>query len=266
VPGGTFNRNNDSGYPATLSAFRLDRYEITVGRFRKFVGAYTQNMIQSGAGKNPNNASDSGWNTSWNSNLPADAAALRASVKCSSGQQNANYETWSDAAGNNEERPINCLDWYVANAFCAWDGGRLPTEAEWNYAAAGGSEQRVYPWGSTVPGANANLAAYNCYSWGTGGSDCVNVVTNIAPVGFISAGAGKWGQADLAGNMWEWAVDVFVTPLPQSVCTNCSILTGTGPRVARGGSWSQPAWSVETTYRTSGPYQTGQGARCARAE
>ena len=50
------------------------------------------------------------------------------------------------APGANESLPINCITWYEAFAFCAWDGGFLPTEAEWNYAAAGGSEQRAYPW------------------------------------------------------------------------------------------------------------------------
>jgi sulfatase modifying factor 1 len=51
----------DRSYPVTVSDFRLDAYEITVGRFRKFVAAYSQNMLPTGAGKNPNNASDPGW-------------------------------------------------------------------------------------------------------------------------------------------------------------------------------------------------------------
>jgi len=55
-----------------------------------------------------------------------------------------------------------------SHAFCIWDGGFLAGEAEWNYAAAGGSEQRSYPWGSTVPGANAKLAVYGCYYNGSG--------------------------------------------------------------------------------------------------
>ena len=269
VPGGTFNRNNNGSYPATISNFRLDRYEITVGRFRKFVAAYSQNMIPSGAGKNPNNPSDSGWNTGWNSTLPADAAALKTSVKCSSGQQNSNYETWSDTAGGNENRPINCLLWQVANAFCAWDSGRLATEAEWNYAAAGGSEQRDYPWGSTVPGGNSVLAVFGCYAWSGGEYGCVNVATNIGPVGSTPAGNGKWGQADLAGNMREWVVDLWSDPLAQATCNNCSNLIGSGARVLRGGSWSEEAAWLQTNYRSYSNdygYSTAQGARCARAE
>ncbi len=62
IPAGTFNRGNDASYTATLNDFRLDAYEITVGRFRKFVATYSQNMTTSGAGKNPNNPSDAGWN------------------------------------------------------------------------------------------------------------------------------------------------------------------------------------------------------------
>ncbi len=48
-------------------------------------------------------------------------------------------------AGSNENQPINCVTWYEAFAFCISDGGYLPTAAEWNYAAAGGSDQRAYP-------------------------------------------------------------------------------------------------------------------------
>jgi len=74
----------------------------------------------------------SGWDSTWNTNLAANTAALRTALKC-----DATYQTWTDTAGSNESKPVNCLDWYTAFAFCAWDGGRLATEAEWNYAASG---------------------------------------------------------------------------------------------------------------------------------
>ncbi|MCX5743980.1 MAG: SUMF1/EgtB/PvdO family nonheme iron enzyme [Proteobacteria bacterium] len=157
VPGGTYARSYDvsgdgrypdGSYGATVSDFRLDKYEVTVGRFRQFMaaGLGTQaNAPLVGAGAHPNIAA-SGWNASWNGSLATDMAALVAAVKC-----NATYQTWTDVPGGNESRPMNCIDWYEAMAFCAWDGGFMPTEAEWNYAATGGSEQRAYPW-SSPPG------------------------------------------------------------------------------------------------------------------
>jgi|SRR5580704_4705762 sulfatase modifying factor 1 len=60
--------------------------------------------------------------------------------------------TWTPSPSGSENLPINCVDWAEAYAFCIWDGGFLPSDAEWEYAAAGGSEQREYPWGSALPG------------------------------------------------------------------------------------------------------------------
>jgi formylglycine-generating enzyme len=140
VPGGSYNRSNDARYPATVSSFRLDRFEV-VGRFRKFVAAYPGSKPKAGDGAHPLIAG-SGWDAAWDANLPADKPTLVALSKCDS-----SFQTWTDAPGANENLPMNCMSWYEALSFCAWDGGRLPTEAEWNDAAAGGSEQRVCPWG-----------------------------------------------------------------------------------------------------------------------
>jgi formylglycine-generating enzyme len=261
VPGGSFNRGNNSNSAATVSDFRLDLYEVTVGRMRKFVAAYGAGWRPSnGSGKNPNNAADSGWTGgTWNSLLPTDLSALTTSLACS-----PTYQTWATAVGTAvaESRPQNCLTWYVAHAFCIWDNGRLPTEAEWNYAAAGGTDQRLYPWSSVGPGANANLAAYGCYYNGTG---TCSAVTNIAPVGLINAGNGKWGHADMAGNVMEWVRDLYQNSYP-TPCTDCALLTApSSTPVVRGGSYQDSATNITTTYRDSDlPFRYPIGVRCAR--
>lgn len=112
IPGGTFYRSydgltfTDKSYPATISDFRLDLHEITVGRFRNFVAAYPGNMPTAGAGKNPNNPSDPGWSPEWNTDgsMPADQTALITAVKCDSG-----FQTWTDSPAGNETRPMNCI-------------------------------------------------------------------------------------------------------------------------------------------------------------
>jgi len=98
VTGGTFNRSNDPNYPATVSDFRLDTYEITVGRLKKFVAAYVQPA--GGSGKNPNNPSDPGWDTAWNTGSLANAGTLADAVKCDPTHQ-------AYTAGN-DALPMNC--------------------------------------------------------------------------------------------------------------------------------------------------------------
>src|ERR1051325_8185214 len=152
VTGGSYFRSydvaddgnfSDKSAPATISGFRLDKYEVTVARFRAFVEqdqGTQSNPPVVGSGTHPH-LPGSGWQAPWTQNLPADKAALIAGLAC-----DAAFQTWTDTPYANENKPMNCLSWYEAAAFCAWDGGFLPTEAEWNYAAAGGDEQRAYPW------------------------------------------------------------------------------------------------------------------------
>jgi sulfatase modifying factor 1 len=252
VVAGSFHRSHDPIRPATLSAFRLDVYEVTVGRFRKFVDAYPASKPVAACGKNPNNADDPGWESAWDSSLPPTAEGLRAALAC------AERASWSDSPGNAETLPINCLSWYEAYAFCIWDGGRLPTEAEWNYAAAGGAEERPYPWSSSA----SDESIDGTYATYCSSSPCV-----MRPVGNRSPkGDGRWGQADLAGGVREWVQDYYLTY--SSECFDCAALSGGGARVRRGGSYADSPPFLLTAYRESAtPADRNEkvGVRCARS-
>mgnify|MGYP003377341929 CR=1 FL=1 len=136
VPGGTFLRSYDvardssSGSdtaPATVSGFVLDKFEVTVGRFRAFVNAgkgVRSAAPVEGTGAH-RNIPGSGWRAAWNEMLITSRDALSAALQCE-----AFYQTWTDRPGANERRPLTCVTWYEAMAFCIWDGGFLPTEAE----------------------------------------------------------------------------------------------------------------------------------------
>ncbi|WP_438035821.1 formylglycine-generating enzyme family protein [Sorangium sp. So ce204] len=261
VPGGTFNRDNHPAYPATVSGFSLDRFEVTVGRFRRFVEAYPGSRPVAGEGVHPL-IEGTGWDAGWESNLPADATALKAAVAgCKSP-----YQTWTDEPGGNEHLPMNCLNWYEAFAFCAWDGGRLPTEAEWNYAAAGGIEQRQYPW-STPAGSTTidpSHAVYDCTGDGSAPGACTP--SDIQPAGSRSpAGDGKWGQADLSGNLWEWVLDSYA--LYPSQCDDCASLADASTRAVRGGGCYESAPFLLSSSRIVGyPFERHYfvGARCVK--
>jgi sulfatase modifying factor 1 len=248
VPGGTFFRSYDGtpeypnmGFPATVSAFRLDKYEVTVSRFRRFVNAGLGTQPSpplAGAGAHATLA-DSGWDPTWNARLSADTTALVAHLNCG-----APLQSWSDVPGSNESRPINCVTWLEAMAFCAWDGGYLPTEAEWNYAAAGGSEQREYPWPNTPDGlvdcSYANYAANAPCSYSEG---------HLMPVGSESPkGDGRWGQADLAGNVFEYTLDWDTEPYTNP-CNDCANVTPGTLRMIRGGQSGEGAYQIRTAFR-----------------
>jgi sulfatase modifying factor 1 len=260
ITGGTYSRSNDINYPATISDFRLDKYEITVARFREFLSAGRGTRVkppEAGSGAHPKIAG-SGWDSAWETSLVA--AGLAAAVKC-----DATYGTWTDVSGPNENKPINCITWFEAFAFCIWDGGRLPTEAEWNYAAAGGDVQREYPWGFTVPAANAALAVHGCYYNALDAGTCSSSA-NIAPVGSVPAGNGRWGQADLAGNLMEMNLDANVWPY-QMPCNDCANLGSEPEKVNRGGAFDTNEKTVRSAFHNGYQPSTRRpnlGARCAR--
>jgi formylglycine-generating enzyme required for sulfatase activity len=251
VFGNTFNRSNDARYPATVEDFRLDTFEINVSRFRLFVEAYPASQrlrLPADAGAHPS-IPGSGWNADWNDQLPLNRADLTSKLKCAP----TSLASWTDVKGANERLPINCVTWYEAFAFCIWDSGRVPTESEWNYATAGGLEQRLYPWPETV--IDASRAVFG--------------VARPADVGSKgSLSAGRWGHLDLAGNVSEWVLDAWRDPYRTGGCGDCTSLTPTTRRVARGGAFSDSASVQTSTWRTShAPDERSAdiGVRCARA-
>ena len=267
IPGDSFFRSKDvatdgmypAGAAASVSDFYLDKYEVTVGRFREFVreGYGVQTKPPTANQGIHVNISNSGWDSTWNPNLAADTAALKAGLKCDAGQQ-----SWTDEAGANEALPINCVTWYEAFAFCIWDGGYLPTEAEWNFAAAGGSEQRAYPW-SVPAGALGITCGHANYS-----TSCINPTAgNVNHVGSESIlGDGRWGHADLSGNVAEPVLDSYGTGYP-SPCDDCANLTQSMYRGARGGSFIHGPGGSRTAFRdylSPEVRYTTNGIRCAR--
>ena len=276
IPGGTFFRSHDvagdgmypsTNYPATVSPFVLDRFEVTVGRFRKFVEAGQGTRLLPPVERAGEHAEivGSGWDASWDAELAPDTTALTAALKC-----NSTYQTWTDLPVANENLPINCITWYEAMAFCIWNNSHLPTEAEWDFAAAGGDEQRAYSW-SNPPGSTEIDCSYANYN--SSGTPCVNGTTDsVNRVGSASPkGDSKWGQADLAGNVWEWILDWHASPYPTTTCNNCVNLSTASGRVVRGGSFVETAQGLRVAGRdfiaSSGNPASRfytVGARCSR--
>lgn len=253
VPGGSFIRDYDANeflstdYTATVSPFLLDRFEVTVSRFTSFVNAYDELKLEAGAGKSPHIPGDKGWQPDYP--VPKSSAAVEDSLACFGA-------TWDHKQGLNRGLPINCVSLYLAYEFCVWDGGRLPTEAEWNFAAAGGDEQREYPWSTpTNSGLDANHAVYG-FSTGL-----------PQEVGTKLLGNARWGQSDLAGNVGEWTLDYFSSLYPSSECNDCLDTTEQPTRAVRGGGYRFNASTQKVAVRRA--FESGSslpyiGFRCAR--
>jgi sulfatase modifying factor 1 len=285
LSGGDFFRSYDGvsiGFtsqaaPAAVTSLRLDQYEVTVGRFRQFVAAEVTGWLPAAAsGKHvhlnnghgltdssSSGAYETGWDSAWNTNLATTADGWNTNLAC-----DPTSATWTPTPGASESLPISCVTWFEAYAFCIWDGGFLPSEAEWNYAASGGSDQRVYPWSSPPSSPTIDCSYANYFASDDGGTAfCVSPDAGAAnAVGSESPkGDSKWGHSDLAGNVLEWNLDYFANYGPS--CPDCAYLTSTSVRVARGGSFQEPAVYLLASARDA--YDPANrvaylGVRCAR--
>ncbi len=275
VAGGTFRRsfdgkvNVDGTHPATVSGFRLDRFETTVARFRRFVTAASAGWKPSaGAGKHTHlpggslamvgtAGAEPGWDTAWNDRLASAPVQWSAELTCEAPQN-----TWTDQPGVNEAKAINCTTWYQAYAFCIWDEGFLPSEAEWNFAAAGGDEQRLFPWSkppadSTIDCSYANYADYDA---------ATQCNSNVLIPGSFPKGDGRWSHADLLGNVVEWTLDSYLDYV--NPCVNgVNLLPATYTSLRGGCFYGIPGSPYVSGRILDMPQRVsrGFGVRCARS-
>jgi formylglycine-generating enzyme required for sulfatase activity len=204
IPAGTFLMGSDSGaadeqpvHRVAGPAFSMDRFEVTNGRY--------QACVESG---------------------DCSAPALISSATRSNYFSTKAYDDF----------PVIHVSWAQAVAFCEWAGGRLPTEAEWERAARGTADSRIYPWGDSQPDCTkANFAG------------CVG---DTDRVGKRPAGQSPYGLFDMAGNVWEWTADWYEA----SYYSRSPEQNPTGPdaghlKVMRGGCWVSGASSLRTTCR-----------------
>lgn len=227
VPGGTLYLGSETH---RISDFRLDKHEVTVARYRAFTAASTP-LPAVGAGQSHASA-DVGWESLWSANVarPVTAALLAPYF--------GTQTVWTDVAGENENKPMVGVTWYEAQAFCVWDGGRLPTENEWTLAylhapihsTAGESLE------SGPPNDPTNAAWYSPDG----------VVEDVAK---FPASAGTYGHEGMYRGTLEWVLDVYayerllsginaarVEYGPERVVRGQDLIDGQGKQVTRYGS------------------------------
>ena len=219
VPGDTFQMGSDESdsdadsdefpqHAVTLDGFWIDQTEVTNAQFAAFL-SNQGNQVEGGV--------------TWLELEDEDCLIKR---------EGSEYRPKSGYA----DHPVIEASWYGADAYCEWAGGRLPTEAEWEYAARG-EQGYIYPWGDDFDCSRGNFddeTELDSYVV-PGGEGCDGYV-RTAPVGSFPTGASWCGAWDMAGNAWEWVADWYGDYPPEAQTNPTGPVVG-GYKVLRGGSW-----------------------------
>lgn len=157
---------------------------------------------------------------------------------------------WSGLQFDDAQQPVVCVTWDQAQSYCEWVGGRLPTEAEWEYAARG-SDNLLYPWGNSFVGIMLNYCDATCGrprsdpEWNDG-------QYYSARVGSYPDGASWCGALDMAGNVSEWTADWYGAYVHDRQVNPLGPTSGT-TRTIRGGSWFLTPIEARTAWREGNP-------------
>jgi sulfatase modifying factor 1 len=211
VPGGAFAMGDESkwAYPGdgegpvhqvVLTPFAIDRYAVSNARFAAFVDA-TGHVTD---------AERFGWSFVFGGLLPDDYPDTRG-VAGAEWWRQVEGADWNHPegpqsdVGERSDHPVLHVSWFDAQAYCAWSGTRLPTEAEWEHAArAGGTTP--FPWGDALePGGEHRMNVFQ----GTfpAQNTCADGYAGTAPVDAYEPNA--WGLHNVTGNVWEWCADWY---------------------------------------------------------
>lgn len=217
----------------TLDAFRIDPYPVTNRDFARFVEATGYRT----------EAEQFGWSFVFWSHIPKKRSKelVEDTVQAAPWWCKVPGAQWSAPRGPGsslvglEDHPVVHVTWHDAQAFCGWSGLRLPTEAEWEYAARGGLTQKLYPWGDKL----RPNGEHRCNIWQGEFPEHDNAEDGYAGTCPVEAfPANGFGLFSMTGNTWEWCEDWFSPTFHQTDTRQnpCGPPDGSA-RVMRGGSF-----------------------------